>query len=207
MCAVTASSRRDISCPFRLLVPPGAEVAVAPQRRLAPCSGGTVEVEEFGHERQVPLSVSRPSTTENWPVTPIASRTASGSCATSWPATRTSPPSAPISVDSMCTPVVFAGAVGPEQREDRSFGDSQVDAARDELAAVRVAQSSGCDHGPVAGHGLSPQVHHGRRDGPPCAMCARACAGGSRYCHLGRRTGRTGPRWSPQPGPRPHRGR
>src|SRR5262249_31370179 len=54
---------------------------------------------------------------------------------------RASPPSAPISMDSMCTPVVFAGAVGPEQREAHSFGDGQVDAARDEL---------------VAGHGLSP---------------------------------------------------
>jgi hypothetical protein len=37
--------------------------------------------------------VSRLSTAENWPVTPIAPRTASGSRARSWPATRSSPPS------------------------------------------------------------------------------------------------------------------
>ena len=72
--------------------------------------------------------VSRPSTAENWPVTPIAARTASASRATSWPATRTSPPSAPIRVDRIWTAVVLPAPFGSEQREDRSLGDVQVDA-------------------------------------------------------------------------------
>src|SRR5215831_15125859 len=76
MCAVTASSRRDISCPFRLLVAPGAEVAVAPQRRLALCSSGTVEVAQVGHERQVLLAGEQAVDRGDWPMTPIASRTA-----------------------------------------------------------------------------------------------------------------------------------
>ncbi len=45
--------------------------------------------------------VSRVSTAENWPVTPITSRTASGSIAGSCPATRTSPKSASIKVERM----------------------------------------------------------------------------------------------------------
>ena len=57
--------------------------------------------------------MSRLSTAENWPVTPIAARTASGSRARSWPATRTSPPSARISVDRICTVVVLPAPLGP----------------------------------------------------------------------------------------------
>jgi hypothetical protein len=46
-------------------------------------------------------------------MTPIASRTASGSCVMSWPATRTSPPSAPISLDRKCVAVVLLASLGP----------------------------------------------------------------------------------------------
>ena len=63
--------------------------------------------------------VSRLSDGRNWPVTPIAARTASGSRARSWPATRTAPASAPIRVEDL-DDGGLAGAVGAEQREDRS---------------------------------------------------------------------------------------
>ena len=62
--------------------------------------------------------VSRPSTAENWPVTPIAARTASGSAATSWPATRTSPASARDQGREDVHDGGLAGAVRAEQRED-----------------------------------------------------------------------------------------
>ena len=72
--------------------------------------------------------VSRLSTAENWPVTPIAARTASGSRARSWPATRSV---AGVGADQGREDLDdggLAGAVGAEQREDRSLGDVQVDA-------------------------------------------------------------------------------
>ena len=63
--------------------------------------------------RRFSSPVRRESTAENCPVTPITPRTASGSRATSWPATRTSPPSAPINVDRICTVVVLPAPLGP----------------------------------------------------------------------------------------------
>jgi hypothetical protein len=59
--------------------------------------------------------VSRPSTAENWPVTPIAARTASGSRATSCPATRSSPASARIRVERIWTVVVLPAPFGPSR--------------------------------------------------------------------------------------------
>src|SRR5215471_7867841 len=59
--------------------------------------------------------VSRLSTAENWPVTPIAARTELASAATSCPATCTSPPSAGIRVDRMCTVVVLPAPLGPSR--------------------------------------------------------------------------------------------
>ena len=59
--------------------------------------------------------VSRLSTAENCPVTPITARTASGSRERSWPATRTWPPSNPIKVDRICTAVVFPAPLGPSR--------------------------------------------------------------------------------------------
>src|SRR6266542_2815805 len=63
--------------------------------------------------RRFSSPVSRLSTAENWPVTPIAARTASGSGARSWPSTRISPPSGLISVDRICTVVVLPAPLGP----------------------------------------------------------------------------------------------
>src|SRR6266511_1836149 len=69
--------------------------------------------------------VSRLSTAENWPVTPIAARTESGSRATSWPATRTSPPSAPIKVERICTVVVLPAPLGPSSAKIVPSGTSR----------------------------------------------------------------------------------
>src|SRR5215471_17684511 len=65
--------------------------------------------------RRFSSPVSRLSTAENWPVTPMAARTESASAATSWPATCTSPPSARIRVDKMCTVVVLPAPFGPSR--------------------------------------------------------------------------------------------
>src|SRR5450759_3174716 len=61
--------------------------------------------------------VSRLSTAENWPVTPIKERTASRSLATSCPPTRMAPPSARIKVDRMRTIVVFPAPLGPSSEK------------------------------------------------------------------------------------------
>jgi hypothetical protein len=39
----------------------------------------------------------------------------------------------------------LAGAVGAEQREDRSLGDAQIDAVEHEVLAVGLAQAGGHD--------------------------------------------------------------
>jgi len=85
--------------------------------------------------------VSRPSTTENWPVTPIASR--AGSALRHVVAGDPDP--AAVAADQRGQHVHgsgFGGAVGPEQREGRSFGEGPVDAAQDKLVA---------GHGPFSG--------------------------------------------------------
>src|SRR6266545_3951261 len=61
--------------------------------------------------------VSSGSTAENWPVTPIAARTASGSLATLWPATHTSPALARMSVVRMLTAVVLPAPLGPSSEK------------------------------------------------------------------------------------------
>ena len=85
--------------------------------------------------------VSRLSTAENWPVTPIAARTASGSRARSWPATRTV---AGVGVDQRREDLHgrgLAGAVRAEQGEDRALGDVEVDAVEYDRVAERLAQA------------------------------------------------------------------
>jgi hypothetical protein len=69
--------------------------------------------------------VSRPSTAENWPVTPIAARTASGSRAGSWPATRALPPSAATRVERMLTTVVLPAPFGPSRAKIEPAGTSR----------------------------------------------------------------------------------
>ena len=96
--------------------------------------------------------VSRLSTAENWPVTPIAARTASGSAARSWPATLHL---AAVGADQRGQDLHhggLAGAVGAEQREDRPLGDGQVDAVEHHLVAVRLAQPGDRNRGPGGGH-------------------------------------------------------
>jgi hypothetical protein len=66
------------------------------QVACAPAAFEAAQVVQVGHQDQVLLTGEQLSTAENWPVTPIAARTASGSRAGSWPETRISPPSAPI---------------------------------------------------------------------------------------------------------------
>ena len=91
--------------------------------------------------------VSRPSTAENWPVTPIASRTASGSRRQ---VVARDADVAGVGADQRGQDLDdggLAGAVGAEQREDRAPGDGQVDAVEDELVAVRLAQPGGRDRG------------------------------------------------------------
>ena len=96
--------------------------------------------------------VSRSSTAENWPVTPIAARTASGSRARSWPATRSV---AGVGADEGGQDLDdrgLAGAVGAEQREDRSLGDVEVDAVEHEVVAEGLAQAGRGDRRSRACH-------------------------------------------------------
>jgi hypothetical protein len=65
--------------------------------------------------RRFSSAVSRLSTAENCPVTPIAARTASGSAAGSAPATVICPPSGRISVERICTAVVLPAPFGPSR--------------------------------------------------------------------------------------------
>jgi hypothetical protein len=55
--------------------------------------------------------------------------------ATSWPATRTSPPSAWTSVDMICTVVVLPAPLGPSSENVVPRADLQVDSVGDGLAA------------------------------------------------------------------------
>ena len=61
--------------------------------------------------------VSSSSTAANWPVTPMAARTALVSVATSCPATRAVPPSAFINVVSTLTVVVLPAPLGPSREK------------------------------------------------------------------------------------------
>ena len=87
--------------------------------------------------------VIRPSTAENWPVTPIAARTACGSVARSWPPTRMSPEaaSAEMRVERILTAVVLPAPFGPSREKIVAFGDGEVDAVEHDLVAVGLAQS------------------------------------------------------------------
>src|SRR5215472_14157188 len=67
--------------------------------------------------RRFSSPVSRLSTAENWPVTPIRARTAPGSMTTSCPPTRMSPPSAGIRVERMRTIVVLPAPLGPSREK------------------------------------------------------------------------------------------
>ena len=85
--------------------------------------------------------VSRLSTAENWPVTPIAARTPSGSRdqIAAGDAQR-----AGVGGDQRREDLDdrrLAGAVGAEQREDRALGDVEVDAVEHERGRRRLAQS------------------------------------------------------------------
>ncbi|GHB55672.1 hypothetical protein GCM10010306_056980 [Streptomyces umbrinus] len=66
--------------------------------------------------------VIRPSTAENWPVTPIAARTPSGDVVMSWPATWAWPPSAEMSVDRIFTAVVLPAPFGPSRAKTDPVG-------------------------------------------------------------------------------------
>ena len=72
--------------------------------------------------------VSRLSTAENCPVTPMTLRTAPGSRPRSWPATVTTPASAGRIVDRIHTVVVFPEPFGTDQGEDGPLGDGEVEA-------------------------------------------------------------------------------
>ena len=61
--------------------------------------------------------MSNPSTAANWPVTPIAARTASGSLASSFPAIQAWPASGLLSVDRMRTVVVLPAPFGPSSEK------------------------------------------------------------------------------------------
>ena len=80
--------------------------------------------------------VSRSSTAENWPVTPIAARTAVRFGARRrGPATLTSPASAGISVDRMCTIVVLPAPFGPSSAKTVPSATVEVDAVEHDLAS------------------------------------------------------------------------
>ncbi|CAM5493440.1 hypothetical protein STENM327S_06427 [Streptomyces tendae] len=90
--------------------------------------------------------VIRPSTAENCPVTPMAPRTACGAVARSWPATRTSPPSAQTRVERIWTVVVLPAPFGPSSANTDPAGMRR-SMPEDGLVAVRLAQTHSGDGG------------------------------------------------------------
>ena len=91
--------------------------------------------------RRFSSPVSRPSTAENWPVTPIAARTASGSRGD---VVAGDPRGPGVGAEQGGQDVHgggLAGAVRPEQREDGAGGDRQVDAVEHDVVAERLAQA------------------------------------------------------------------
>ena len=88
-----------------------------------------------------PRPVSRLSTAENWPVTPIAARTASGSRGE---VVAGDAQLAGVGADQRREDLDdrgLAGAVGPEQGEDGALGDVEVDAVEHDVVAERLAQA------------------------------------------------------------------
>ena len=69
--------------------------------------------------------VISPSTAENWPVTPIAARTACGSAARSWPPTCSSPASAVMRVERILTAVVLPAPFGPSREKTVPVGTAR----------------------------------------------------------------------------------
>jgi hypothetical protein len=81
------------------------------------------------------------STAENWPVTPIAARTA---CGLAGEVVTAHAHRAGVGGDQGREDLDdrgLAGAVGAEQREDRSLGDVQIDAFEHDVVAVGLAQA------------------------------------------------------------------
>ena len=111
----------------------------------APAPLGAPRWRRSAISRRFSSPVNRPSTAENWPVTPMTARTASASRATSWPAICASPPSAAMQRRQDLDGRRLAGAVRAEQGEDRALGDVEVDAVEDDLLAVGLAQADGAD--------------------------------------------------------------
>ena len=161
-------------------VEPPPHAAGVGRRRLAGRVGQVELLEQLARRRRRPSArsrwcrsaissrfsspVSRLSTAENWPVTPIAARTASGSRATSWPATRAL---AGVGADQRGQDLDgggLPGAVRAEQREDRSRRDGQVDAVEHDVVAERLAQPGHGDRRPglLGGHGFSLRVGAGQ---------------------------------------------
>ena len=95
--------------------------------------------------RRFSSPVMRASTAENWPVTPIAARTAAASRTTSCPATRTVPPSGRSSVERMWIIVVFPAPLGPSRAKTPPGGDVEVDAVEHDLVAERLREGDGLD--------------------------------------------------------------
>ena len=81
----------------------------------APAPLAFAQVAQVRHEAQVLLAGEQLVDGRELAGDPIAARTALGSRATSWPATRASPPSAPSSVDRIWTVVVLPAPLGPSR--------------------------------------------------------------------------------------------
>ena len=75
--------------------------------------------------RRFSSPVSRSSTAENWPVTPICDRMPSGSVRRSWPPTATSPASGVSRVVRMWTAVVLPAPFGPSSANTVPAGTSR----------------------------------------------------------------------------------
>jgi len=104
------------------------------------------------------------STAENWPVTPIAARTASGSPAQVVPANLDL---ASIGADHGREDLDrgrLPGTIGAEQREDGARGDVEVDAVQHDLLAVGLAQPG----------------HAGSRRAGCCSSCVASSSRGFR---------------------------
>ena len=123
--------------------------------------------------------VRRLSTAENWPVTPIRARTASGSSARSWPATWIQPASAPISVERICTIVVLPAPFGPSSANTLPSATSR-----------STPSSTTCSpkdlRSPVAVMAERVMAAAPRCRRPRCARAPRRCRSRTRACRRGR---------------------
>ena len=122
------------------------QVEAVEQLRGAPAALRAAEVVQVGHQDQVLLA--REQVVDGRELAGDADRGAHrvGILGPrSWPATRSSPASAPIRVERIWTIVVLPAPLGPSSAKIGALGDVEVDAVEHDVVAEGLAQAGGGD--------------------------------------------------------------